>query len=229
MTFYSQCGEDTIIFNKYFKDKQNGVFLELGAMDGVIYSNTKFFEDTYGWTGVLIEPDTRLYTRMISARPRSKCYNCAVSNKEKTIDMIVDFGNPAVSTVLETAAEHHLKVWHSKNSYIVKVQTRTLSSILNDAGITHIDFFSLDVEGHEYEVLDSMDWSIPVHVILVEVLGENDNDKVRNFLKEKGFVYDGNAAHNEVWVNPNYQNVVVHDYQNGSVPAQAEETVDIHT
>jgi hypothetical protein len=32
-----------------------GTFVELGALDGVLFSNTKFYEDTLGWTGVLIE------------------------------------------------------------------------------------------------------------------------------------------------------------------------------
>jgi hypothetical protein len=35
-------------------DKDNGFFIELGANDGLMQSNTAFFEFTRGWTGILI-------------------------------------------------------------------------------------------------------------------------------------------------------------------------------
>jgi hypothetical protein len=41
--FYSQQNEDRLLFEKYFK-YQNGFFIELGAMDGITYSNTLFYE-----------------------------------------------------------------------------------------------------------------------------------------------------------------------------------------
>ena len=53
---YSQWGEDIFLYDNYFGDIQNGTFVELGALDGVLYSNTKFFEDTLNWSGILIEP-----------------------------------------------------------------------------------------------------------------------------------------------------------------------------
>jgi FkbM family methyltransferase len=205
MKFYSQCGEDKILYEKYFKDKKNGVFLELGAMDGVIYSNTKFFEDTLGWSGVLIEPHPQMFRTLQQNRPNSKCYNCAISSRSGTVDMVINPHVPAVSTIDYTTSEQFMNVWH-KNSYKVTVQTNTLSAVLKHAGVDHIDFFSLDVEGHEYDVLQSMDWSIPVHVLLVETLGLPNDDKVRKLLSENGFVYDGKCAHNEVWVHSSYHN-----------------------
>ena len=42
--FYSQQGEDCYIFNNYINtQREDGTFVELGAMDGLWYSNTKFF------------------------------------------------------------------------------------------------------------------------------------------------------------------------------------------
>jgi hypothetical protein len=117
--------------------------------------------------------------------------------------MIINPHVPTVSSVDYTTDEHFKNVWH-KNSYKISVYANTLSNILKHANVSYIDFFSLDVEGHEYDVLLSMDWSIPVHVILVETLGISDDDKVRRLLTERGFVFDGKCAHNEVWINPNY-------------------------
>jgi hypothetical protein len=53
---YSQCEEDIFLNENIFKNKTNGVYIELGALDGILYSNTKFFEDTLNWSGILIEP-----------------------------------------------------------------------------------------------------------------------------------------------------------------------------
>ena len=44
--YYSQSGEDEFLNENYFKNKRDGVYIELGALDGVLYSNTKFFEDS---------------------------------------------------------------------------------------------------------------------------------------------------------------------------------------
>jgi hypothetical protein len=54
--FYSQHSEDVLLNDTIFKNKPNGVYIELGALDGVLYSNTKFFEDLFNWKGILIEP-----------------------------------------------------------------------------------------------------------------------------------------------------------------------------
>ena len=37
-------------------DHRGGVYLEMGALDGRLFSNTLFFQQTLDWSGVLIEP-----------------------------------------------------------------------------------------------------------------------------------------------------------------------------
>ena len=55
MKFYSQCGQDKWAYENLFKNKNDGFFIEIGADDGIHFSNTKFFEDL-GWNGICIEP-----------------------------------------------------------------------------------------------------------------------------------------------------------------------------
>ena len=79
--FYSQLCEDLFIFKHFINKKvEDGIFVELGAIDGIRYSNSKFFEDYLGFTGILIEP-TRKYNNLIINRPKCKNYNYAINNK----------------------------------------------------------------------------------------------------------------------------------------------------
>ena len=79
------------------------------------------------------------------------------------------------------------------------VQSLPLSEIL--MGEKEIDFFSLDVEGYELKVLETMDWSIPVKVWLIENhLGNPNFHKVRNLLSSKGYVFAERIHWNDVFV-----------------------------
>jgi hypothetical protein len=78
-----------------------------------------------------------------------------------------------------------------------------LKTILEQTNINYFDFMSLDVEGHEYEVLLSWDFSIPINLILIETLGgsnaDNDN-KCRKLLNDNGYILDAVYKHNEIYV-----------------------------
>ena len=52
--FYSQQNEDKYIIQYLLKEKMaDGTFLEIGACDGVLYSNTKTLEDYFNFNGIL--------------------------------------------------------------------------------------------------------------------------------------------------------------------------------
>ena len=50
----SQSGEDTMLL-KWFSNLCGGTYVELGALDGVRFSNSYLFHFTRDWKGVLIE------------------------------------------------------------------------------------------------------------------------------------------------------------------------------
>ena len=63
--FYSQQDEDKYIIQYLLKDKiTDGTYLEVGAFDGVSYSNTKTLEDYFNFSGILIEPQERLFNNI---------------------------------------------------------------------------------------------------------------------------------------------------------------------
>lgn len=199
--FYGQMGEDKFVFETFFLHKRNGVFLEMGAYDGVTYSNTKFFEDFLGWRGILIEPVPTYAAIARDNRPRSVVYNCAVTQSQAPVEIYV---NHAVSSVKEHTTDEYYKGWHNgKHIQTIQVPSRRLDDILHERGVTHIDFWSLDVEGSEYDVLQTMDWSIPVRVICIEMCGGESaamNEQCRDLLRSQGYRLYKPFAHNEIWV-----------------------------
>jgi len=72
---------------------------------------------------------------------------------------------------------------------------------LKVTNIQHFDLLSLDVEGHEYEVLLSWDFSIPIDVILIETLDdEHKNEQCKNLLINNDYSFYSKCAHNEIYI-----------------------------
>lgn len=195
--YYSQQGEDEFLF-KNFLNYKNGFFIELGAMNGITYSNTLFFENQLNWNGVLIEP-TDQYYQLIKNRPNCNNFNFAISEVDGDVEFL---GGEALGGVLSTMHDDHKFGWglDKQNSYLVK--SKPISEVIKDLDIKKVDFFSIDVEGGEYEVLKTFNWEIPVYVILIEMSHDKERNKLcREFMKSKGFVFNTIIGINEVWIN----------------------------
>jgi FkbM family methyltransferase len=201
--FYSQLGEDLFIFKNFInKIVKDGIFIELGALDGIKYSNSKFFEDVLGFTGILIEP-TKNYQKLIINRPNCKNFNYAISNIEGENIFI---GDDATAGIMDNIPEFMLNRYHKK-SLKYKVDGIPISKIINKSNINYIDIYFIDVEGAELIILETTDWSIPIYLIIIELHNidiEKDN-KCRELLVKNGFKFYASLCSNEIWVNENYK------------------------
>ena len=201
--FSSQFGEDMYIVNNFINvNTSDGIFVELGAMDGYTYSNTLLFEAALGFTGVLIEP-TDQYEKLVINRPRCKNINLAVNyNNEQSLFI----GNGACGGLADPMSKDFIEKYHNDNKgYYVKCAP--FGDILRNNHIPYIDLLSIDVEGGEQVVLETMDWDIPVFVIVIELDGYNSmkDQKCRDILLEKGFTFDIRVNINEFWINKKYE------------------------
>jgi FkbM family methyltransferase len=207
--YYSQCEEDKTLNERYFNNKRNGTYIELGALDGVLYSNTKFFVDQLGWTGVLIEPHPVQFQRLCQTRPNNSIFNNLVSclTDPQTFRFFTH-NMAAISGIENTIPALHFDLWFDSVEYsglqqsTISIIPKTLTEIITSTKYTHFDLLSLDVEGHEYEVLKSWDFSVPIDVILIEMLGRGgERDELcRQILINNGYRLDYILHHNEVWV-----------------------------
>jgi FkbM family methyltransferase len=206
--YYSQCKEDEFLNENIFKNKKNGTYIELGALDGILYSNTKFFEDKLHWTGILIEPHPNKFISLKQNRPNNFLFNNLVSCHTEPLEFryFVDY-HAAVSGVENTLSKHHFDNYfdHEYNQSLpqnkIYIKPVSLSEIIRKTKLPHIDFLSLDVEGHEYEVLQSWDFSIPIDIILIETLGvQPEKDELcREILIKNNYKFITKYAHNEIF------------------------------
>tara|TARA_Y100000389_G_scaffold94455_1_gene91097 strand:+ start:991 stop:1788 length:798 start_codon:yes stop_codon:yes gene_type:complete len=204
-TFYSQMLEDLFVYRNFINNNDvNGIFLEVGAVDGIICSNTLFFEKELGFSGIMIEPTKEQYDRLVVNRPKCFNVNSCISDSNKKVTMIISEKQPLVNSVSHSVSDNNYKQFNYTSS--MSVSTTTISEITNKYMSPYIDFMSIDVEGHELELLNSIDWNIEIYLICIE-LDEHNKDKdqkCRNILLEKGFVFRHRLIINEFWENPNY-------------------------
>jgi FkbM family methyltransferase len=202
LTFYSQQGEDMYIYKKFInKLTPDGIFVELGGLDGITYSNTKFFEDTLSFTGLLIEP-THQFEMMTRNRPNCTCKKIAVSYTQGDVKFI---GDHATAGLVESMSENFRNTHHN-NSHEYYVKGELFKNILSNSNIKYIDLLSIDVEGGEQVVLETLDFNIPIYVIVIELDNHSPSkdDKCREILIKNGFTFDIRFCINEFWVNNNY-------------------------
>ena len=190
MKFYSQFKQDQFVYENYFKNKQNGFFIDIGAYDGEIDSNSLFFENL-GWNGICIEPNPEMFKKLQSIR-KCTCLSYAVADKNEINPFfqikegpttLSGLANEFNQRAIERINEYNLE--DSQNFDYINVECKTFDSIVN----THnIDFLSLDTEGNELKILQSIDFNkYNIDVITVE---NNDyDDKFFNFLITKNYTF----------------------------------------
>lgn len=201
-TYFSQQGEDIYIYYNFInKITPDGIFVELGAMNGITYSNTKFFEDTLKFTGTLIEP-TKQYDELILNRPKCKCYNIAVNYNKEKVKFIGCHATAGMTCTMHDTFRTRLHS-HSNEYY---VDGEPISEIFEKSDIKYIDLMTIDVEGGEQVVLETINFNIPIYIICIELDGCNKekDEKCRQILTQNGFTFDKQFCINEFWVNNNY-------------------------
>src|SRR5262249_54497200 len=164
-TYYSQVDQDRVLNEQVFRGMRNGVFVDVGAHDGISFSNTVFFERELGWTGLCIEPNPDLFTQLIDNRS-AICLNIGIANESGKLPFIKVEGYAQMLSGLYQSMdpEHIMRIKREadehKDSYsVVEVSVRPLSSLLAQQGISEIHYLSVDTEGNESDVLASIDFA----------------------------------------------------------------------
>jgi FkbM family methyltransferase len=132
---FSQYGQDWILFVNWLHTRgRTGFYVESGANDPLRVSNTAFYDLCMGWQGLCVEPTTGHHAGLLEFRTCHLEPVC-LSYQEETINMLGE--NPTREEV--------------ENSNPVKCER--LDTLLLKHNITHVDLWSLDIEGFEMNAL----------------------------------------------------------------------------
>lgn len=168
---YSQFGEDRVI-ESFFNNKSHGIYVDIGCNHPISYSNTwKLY--LRGWKGLCVDANPSLVDIYTKARPKDIALQEVISNRNTR----VEFYFSKVSHLISGVGEKKNGNWKrtENNCNVVSCETTTLSSLLLRYSIPYqFDLLSIDVEGHELEVLDSLDMSIFKPLLIVVEMHDFD-------------------------------------------------------
>lgn len=154
MKFYSQNGEDKWIEEHWSELglPDIGTFVDVGASNGVDLSNTKWLEDK-GWRGLCIEPHPLSFAELYHNRTCA-ISNAAVGSEEGFADFVC----------------HRIPDWSGfrrTGGVKIKVFKNRLDELLDVHGFVRVHVLSIDTEGTEIDVLNSVSLD-RVNVLIVE-------------------------------------------------------------
>jgi len=184
---------------------RSGFFIEAGASDPIDQNNTYCLEQ-HGWTGLLVEPRPVYNDRYKEIRSKCIVENYALvdfSVTQKTIDFVF---HPS----------GHESAYHpflENRGTVEKVPCCTLDYLLRKHSIIEVDFFSLDVEGNEHQVLEGIDFNYcKFNCILVEGHGPDpyavyNRKEDFSYLENHGYkLHDISIPHQYLYVHESFTN-----------------------
>jgi FkbM family methyltransferase len=173
--FFSQFSEDEWIV-KNIKVPKKGYFVDVGAADGITFSNSYYFE-LAGWNGVCLEPDPRNFE--FAKKRRKKIYQYAAGSKNGKAEFFISDLHPDLSGLKSQDL--------SKESYQVKVVT--LDSILAKEKVKKIDLLTIDTEGTELDVWKGLNVKkYKPEVVIIEYMAlDKANYGIKDHVIKEGY------------------------------------------
>jgi FkbM family methyltransferase len=167
---YSQTGEDRILGSIM---TETGFYVDVGCNHPENFSNT-FALYKKGWIGITIDANKELIHKHRRLRKQDTGICAVVSNKEQET-VFTEFEDSLVSSL----DADHIKEWQKKRKIKEQrtVNTVSLTRILEGCKVNHkFDLLCIDVEGHDFEVLSSLNFTIYRPKLIVIELHEFDFD-----------------------------------------------------
>ena len=160
--FMSAAGQDRFIYQTYFPEKKDGIFVEIGAMNGWVGSNCYFFEKAHDWRGLIVEAAPEMVKQIASVRS-NPIIHAAIADRDGTMDFIeITSGFTQMGGLADHYVADSLKAVRSDPRHkerTVQVRAMRLETLLREHDIHHVDYCSIDVEGAERAILADFDFS----------------------------------------------------------------------
>mmetsp|Transcript_7141 Transcript_7141/g.11256 ORF Transcript_7141/g.11256 Transcript_7141/m.11256 type:complete len:220 (+) Transcript_7141:674-1333(+) len=184
--------------------------VDVGSVDGFSFSNTYFFERELDWKGICVEPNSNTFETLRRVRSKSLSVNtCLDSLGGRNASFMQNTGHTRMLSGLVDymSNEHKARIQSEMQIYggtstIVNIPVRTLTELLEQNRMGHVDLLSIDTEGAELEVLKGLDFDkFKVDVIILEMLDPTGEEAqaIVEFLTHRGYVKEGYVCQDQVF------------------------------
>ena len=141
------------LIRDFFGDRRGGFFVDVGANDYKLFSNTYYLDAVLGWSGIAVEPQRSFEGGYTANRPRTKFRPFFVSDESnQEAKMYVLAQNSLV-----TSADKDFTARYGKDAKEVSAPTITLNDLLDSDHVASIDFMTIDIELWEPKALAGFD------------------------------------------------------------------------
>jgi len=210
MKYYGQYQQDKYL-DKLFKGKTKGTFVDIGAHDGLTFSNSYFFEKERNWKGVCVEPIPEIFAKLKELRSCIKINGC-ISDKvgtEKFLRVKGEFvDTEMLSGLVEDYDSRHLEridreiKEYGGSKEEIEVTCYDINKILKENNINKVDFFTIDTEGNEFKILKTIQFNdFDFDIFIVE--NNYESDEINQLMTANGFKKIKKIGHDEVYRNKN--------------------------
>ena len=190
--YCSQYGQDEFIDKVVLNKKQNGFFVDIGAHDGVSFSNTYFFETERRFDGLCIEPNPKVFELLQKNRQCDTLNACIGSAEERVKFLAIEGYSEMLSGIID---HYHPKHLERIDHYIAehggaKTEIEVLSIPLQNIALLkkrEITYMSIDTEGNEYTILQSINFS-EMNISCLSVENNYGDTNIENIMTENGFI-----------------------------------------
>ena len=205
MQSFSQYGQDAIV-DEFLRQSTAGFFLDIGAHDGITFSNSRFFEKYREWDGICVEANPEVYQRL-KANRSCKTINVALAKQKGQVRFakVSGYAEMLSGIVADYDPRHSDRIerevkQHGGKIDFIDVPTLSVNELLDEYNVRTVDFCSIDTEGGELAILQGIDFG-RFHFRTIAVENNYRSRQIRRLLDAAGFALLRSAACDEIYAN----------------------------
>jgi FkbM family methyltransferase len=200
MDYKSQINQDKYFIENINNNKKNGFFVDVGAHNGITFSNTYCLEKYLDWNGLCIEVNDDIFETLQNNRDCLCVNECVYEVSGIELELEIPLANEIpegndMLTRIKCINTHNFDTWHNqfiKTKNIKKI-TKTLTDIFEKYNVPQvIDYLSIDIEGAELIALKGLDFNkYIISFLTLEWQGGESKkpylNSIKSFLNSKGY------------------------------------------
>jgi len=205
---YSRHGDDIVVFQIF---KQLGIdkpsYIDIGAHHPSYVSNTAIFHK-FGSRGINIDANPNLMKNFYEQRPDDINLNVGIGIRKGVLPFYMFGENHECNTFsLQDAKFFEESCPDMKILKTIELPVTTLTDIIKEHwNGKYPDYMDIDIEGLDYEVLQSCDFSGETPYVICAEINKTDISKMNAMLGEKDFVPYCRMVSDMIYIRKNLRN-----------------------